>query len=154
MDIMRLLVVISLALLMAGCRSSRERSNEELKLTERLVPVLIYSPGESSTLAFNCDSLLGLINTKKQKGLPDTIVVPSRNGLAELKLYVDAFGRLTAECDAKDRQVKALVKELEIERNRVKEVIKEVLPSWVIPVLSGMAFIIFLLIIILRYGKK
>lgn len=159
---MKLLATISLLVLLLGCRTTKESSSEETKRTERLVEQDVKSPGESVSTAINCDSVLALLNTQKQAGKPDTVLIPSRNGLAELKFYIDQFGRLTAECDSKDRIVQALVKELEIERNKVKEVIKEVpvevpvevLPTWVIPVIMVMAFFIFLLIIILRYGKK
>jgi len=159
---MKQIIAISLLFLMLGCRTTKESTSEETKRTERLVEQEVKSPGESVSTAINCDSVLALLNTKKQTGKIDTVFMPSRNGLAELKFYIDQFGRLTAECDSKDRVVQALVKELEIERNKEKEVIKEVpvevpvevLPTWVIPVITVMAFFIFLLIIILRYGKK
>lgn len=159
---MKYFVFLFCLLIIVGCKTAKESSTSELKLTERLVEQEFNSPGESVSTPINCDSILALLNKSEQADVPDTFYVESKNGLAQLKFYKDRLGRLVAECDSRDRTIKALVKELEIERSRVQDKTREVpvkvevevIPSWVYPVLLTMGLIILIMLIILRYGKK
>ena len=159
---MKYFVFLICLILAVSCKPTKETTSSETTITERLVEKEVSSPGESISTPINCDSILAFLSKGDQAGTVDTFFVESKQGLAQLKFYRDRLGRLVAECDSRDRTIKALVKELEIERTKSKEVTKEVpvevevevIPSWVYPVLLTMGLIILIMLIILRYGKK
>lgn len=77
--------------------------------------VSVNIPASNVSVNFSMDSLARIL---KQTGKP--VYIPAKDGRAELTFYLDAMGKLTANCAAKDTTLlfyQTLIKQM-VERDR------------------------------------
>ena len=91
--------------------------------------------------------------------LKDVKIIKDTTGRAELRLYKDAYGRLIAECQAKDIDITWFEKQIKDYTEKINTVKEKYIPAWVwiflgiilVPALVGMYKIA---ILILKSGFK
>lgn len=152
-----LLLLIAMGLLCSSCSKKTLDINREYSktdsswTTQKQVPVFV--PG-GSTPAVNMDSLKQLLqrymsvrnnaelpgfNTMAPNITNKVFTIPDTSGRYELQYWIDATGKLFANCVAKDGTINALVNEnnrLIRERELVKEKKKVTrMPTWFIVIL-------------------
>ncbi len=141
-----------------GCRTikmaTKETHLDSSWVTQKKVDVHVAG---GTTEAANMDSLRGIIRELAGRGsglatvvhdtLPgatDTVKIMDASGRAELRLWMDARGKMYADCSAKDQTIRALVNE----NNRLvrdnKSVVKTVyrLPPWFWYLLGGVVLVV------------
>jgi len=151
---MKWLLVLILPLMMLACKPKQQVIHHNTKevITERWRDTSINVPSASVTQGVDSAFLTRLKNQLGQ-GDKDTVVVHDHTNSAELRFYLDQFGDLQAECLAKDRTIKALVKDVQSQRDQVhtevtevEKVIKET-PTWNAMLIGGLIIISLLLIL-------
>ena len=86
--------------------------------------------------------------------LKDVKIIKDTTGRAELRLYKDAYGRLIAECQAKDIDITWFEKQIKDYTEKINTVKEKYIPAWVwiflgiilVPALVGMYKIAILIV--------
>lgn len=86
--------------------------------------------------------------------LKDVKIIKDTTGRAELRLYKDAYGRLIAECQAKDIDITWFEKQIKDYTEKINTVKEKYIPAWlwiilgiiIVPALFGMYKFIILIV--------
>jgi hypothetical protein len=142
--LLAVLVGMMFFLMLAGCKANKLVVEKETIYKETFKDTTIYLPGEIVTQHLS-DDFLNDLKMRFKSDLKDTIRITSRTGMAELQIFTDQFGQLVAACEAKDREIEALVKTIE-KFDSHKE--KEVITVTKVPVWAWWLLVIFASIVI------
>jgi len=150
-----LLVAEWMWVVLSGCSPKKTIVERETVYKESYRDTTIYLPGEIVQQGLS-DSFLNMLKTGFKSGLKDTVKIISRQGNAELKVWMDEFGNMQASCEAKDRQIDLLLKTIEKYSSENKETVKEVkvkvIPRWIY-LLTGIS-VLGSLFMLVKYGIK
>jgi hypothetical protein len=95
-------------------------------------PVIINN--EKETTIIKRDSLIKgatIHDTIRFETVTDKLtIIKDSTGRAELRYYKDAYGRLIAECEAKDLTVEWLEKYVKEKKTEIINIEKKYIPSW------------------------
>jgi len=86
--------------------------------------------------------------------IKDVKIIKDTTGRAELRLYKDAYGRLIAECQAKDIDITWFEQQIKDYTEKIQTVKEKYIPAWlwiilgiiIVPALLGMYKIIILIV--------
>jgi hypothetical protein len=127
-----ILVFAVIAAWFSSCKPVKQVHTVETSYKETFRDTTIYLRGEVVTAPLSSE-FLNYIETVFNGDKKDTIRIASRNGNAELQLWKDEItGNIVAACEAKDREIEMLIKQIETLNNSHQETIIEVkeMPLW------------------------
>jgi hypothetical protein len=126
-----LLIGAILVIAVTSCKPRKVVIEKESVYKETFRDTTIHLPGEVVYKDLS-DSFLNVLKSRFKNNLKDTVRIPSLGGKAELQFYVDQFGQLQAACEAKDREIDALIKVIEKFESYKKEEAKTItrVPVW------------------------
>jgi hypothetical protein len=127
-----LLVAEWMWVVLSGCSPRKQVIQSETVYKETYRDTTIYIQGEIVQAGFT-DSFLNELKSKFKSDLKDTVRIVSRNGSAELRVWIDQFGQMQASCEAKDREIALLLKEIEKNNKHIEmELVEKKNPYWLL----------------------
>jgi hypothetical protein len=110
---------------------------------------IIPIPGTIIRETINIDSLLKLVKAGIKPGvITKPIIISDTSMNAQLRLIIDQYGNITAECEKKDEFIRTQNKEIDRlkEDKQVQKVIVRKMPVWGLGIIGLLVLIILLLL--------
>lgn len=132
-----IILVVLVGALLSSCKITKPETQTIIKDSVSINYRTIDVPVKGATVyqMVNVDSLQKAWQQSQTVGKPTAgkpVVIIDPQSKAELKVWVDQYGKLQASCESKDQTVKALVAELTHMRQKIEkktEIVKET-PKW------------------------
>jgi hypothetical protein len=155
-------LVILIAVGLSSCKIIKPKEITTIKdsVSVNYRTVNIDVPGAKVQNGINADSLIKAFIVAQQNGtpLPAPQTYTDPKSKAELKVWIDQYGKLQASCESKDQTVQALVAELTKTRQELKEkeniVYKTPTINYIAMAVMGTLLAISLIVNILTIKRK